>query len=1111
MSGPSGIIQTELATLELTIRQVAQPSSMCYHCCVSLNLFEAGDAVAVQLTKDAIAHFDQEKLKEQMPDASAYAALLTTMLFSDPVMRSGWDMAWQQIEQRSVHLRLCIDGSPALHDFLWELLCDPRASQPIYLAASQRALFSRYIEQEIKSVVPEDLAPHMLVAVANPDDLEKYTLTVIDRKTELQLLEGNYLSQVPRSLLGEPTNPANLMRSLVNDQATILYLLCHGQQVNGKSYLFLESSDGKTERVSDDEFIAMIKGLSWKPQLIVLAACEGAGAAVDGLFSSLGPGLIQAGIPAVIAMRGKIARQSVTALMPPFFDSLVEDGRVDLALSVARGYLNPADWWQIVLFTGVPNSRLWRNLLKQTVPQCTKRPQANQLYGQDAVQKAIIQALKKPTTETAVTVSGVPGSGKTDLLRSVGQNLFVRAHFFDGVLYSELGPRPVLENVLKGWLKLLRVKNYEDSLEAFTNALSNRVILVIIDDVWDGESRSIALKLMEAVSGRNRLLFSTRSYEMAQKLPKRSAHFILQPLDEHDALELLDQCISIEFGQEGFNHQAVNCVAREPRSTRLLLQAIEYLPLAIRLVARLIFLHKDENYPVATFLRSWTEYIEVVDGDQERPELVPGSITLDAIINRSFEALGDNSVRNAVAALGVFGAEPNSWTSEAMEDIWNSSRVLMTQWKSSLLRSGLINYDLKTSHFTMHSTIGAFLQSRVPHEPRKRHAEYYLKIIKDGGNASIDAVYPNPRLALEWATQSGNAAMALQFGALLWRYWESAGLFGEGKKLLQHILDISPSENLVDRKDYFEVLTGAGSLTRSEGDMQEAHTYFKAAWDVAMRTEDILLRARANNNLGESFSMLGDYDNARDSMQESLALFYKLEDDYRIAVVMGNLGKVDLDTKAYEPALEHFTTALALFDPKHNIEDFINYRVYKGITLSYLGRVDEARKLIVTSVAEARDQQYPWGEAIAYDHLGWLELEDGRLEETAAAFINSLRKLNEVYSFQGLQSCFEGLGGVMLYSTLPQCAAYLYGVAARLREKTGEPLPSDEEQKQRGRIAQLRTQLSDEEFTSYWEKGRVAELEPLIHQLLQVTLTRDPATNQETIAAIDICKRLHLD
>jgi hypothetical protein len=98
----------------------------------------------------------------------------------------------------------------------------------------------------------------------------------------------------------------------------------------------------------------------------VLASCQSGGpgnephTTDDGTLAALGPRLAEAGIPAVLAMQGRVSMQTIAELMPVFFRELQRDGQIDHALSVARGMVRERpDHWMPVLFMRLKSGRIW--------------------------------------------------------------------------------------------------------------------------------------------------------------------------------------------------------------------------------------------------------------------------------------------------------------------------------------------------------------------------------------------------------------------------------------------------------------------------------------------------------------------------------------------------------------------------------------------------------------------------------------------------------------------------------------------------------------------------------------------------------------------------------
>jgi hypothetical protein len=329
------------------------------------------------LSPSAPLHFNRAELLPTVHDPAAYGKVLSNSLFSNQEVKEYFAKIKSVTQSREWGLRLRLFAAAELHDLLWETLQDPDDGTP--LAASQRLLFSRYLSSQdwrrICSRPRRDLKA--LIVIANPSDIEKYQLDSLDLEKELtrirEALQGFNIpvSELPAN--GQKATLDNLV-SRLREGCDILYLLCHGALVENDTkemapWLYLENEAGQTARVPGQEIVSQLKLMEQPPpRLVILASCEssglGTGFCADdkGAFVALGPLLAEAGVPAVLAMQGKISVDTVSQFMPLLFGELNTDGQIDRAIATARNTvrsLKRPDWWMPVLFMRLKRGRLW--------------------------------------------------------------------------------------------------------------------------------------------------------------------------------------------------------------------------------------------------------------------------------------------------------------------------------------------------------------------------------------------------------------------------------------------------------------------------------------------------------------------------------------------------------------------------------------------------------------------------------------------------------------------------------------------------------------------------------------------------------------------------------
>jgi hypothetical protein len=324
-------------------------------------------------------------LKASQLNPEAYSTLLKEAVFADEEIRSYFQVARAAAQNKKMRLYLSIDRSALeLHSLRWEMLRDPHDDTP--LAIDQNILFSRFLASQDWEPIPIRPKKRLkaLIAIANPADLAEGKYTIEDQV----LPEVNVAAELGRArqgfsaarldeLVSDPAVPgtvsmANLLEKL-RQGYDILYLVCHGayltRQGSPGTYLWLEDEQGNGAVVAGELLAERIRMLpaEIRPQLVVLVSCQSAGEGgimlaqdAQGALAALGPRLIRAGVPAVVAMLGSISMETIEKFMPSFFNTLNEDGQLDLAMSSGRSAVSDrADWWMPVLYMRLRDGRIW--------------------------------------------------------------------------------------------------------------------------------------------------------------------------------------------------------------------------------------------------------------------------------------------------------------------------------------------------------------------------------------------------------------------------------------------------------------------------------------------------------------------------------------------------------------------------------------------------------------------------------------------------------------------------------------------------------------------------------------------------------------------------------
>jgi CHAT domain/SIR2-like domain len=316
--------------------------------------------------------FDLGRLRGLGYDPDGYGRALSKSLFIPPVKEAfGQARARAQSDGLPLRVRLRIGPSaPELHGVWWETLRDPKDGTR--LLKDENILFSRYLaslDWRSVGVYPKSQL-RALLAIANPSNLAEYedeerALPPIDVAGELDRVKGA-LGRMPTTLASGGTATLARIIDELRKGHDILYLVCHGYIIEGEPQVLLEDSTGRIDRVSGVDIIDALRDLQRPPRLVVLVSCQSAGPGEDassdehGALAALGPRMAEAGIPAVLAMQGRVSMKTMEQFIPAFFKELDRDGQIDQAMTRARATVQDRyDWWVPVLFTRLKSGRFW--------------------------------------------------------------------------------------------------------------------------------------------------------------------------------------------------------------------------------------------------------------------------------------------------------------------------------------------------------------------------------------------------------------------------------------------------------------------------------------------------------------------------------------------------------------------------------------------------------------------------------------------------------------------------------------------------------------------------------------------------------------------------------
>jgi tetratricopeptide (TPR) repeat protein len=272
----------------------------------------------------------------------------------------------------------------------------------------------------------------------------------LDRPAHVKVLEFGTLAAIAQAVAGEDFH--------------VLHLTCHA----GPGLMALEDADGGEDRVDVQRLAAALQAGKDTP-LVFLGGCSTAlepDPEASQPLRGLASGLLELGIPAVVATRALIGDPYATAFAAAFYRELAAEGRPARAFDRTRKELEQrrregaatrirAEWSTPLLFLGAGLDEASPSLFDPAAPAAAIRePQTfrfaagtlerrvGEFVGRRGNQREILRRLRAPEVG-GVVVRGLGGLGKSSLAAQIAQK--VRGDFRIVSFFGELDPETILD------------------------------------------------------------------------------------------------------------------------------------------------------------------------------------------------------------------------------------------------------------------------------------------------------------------------------------------------------------------------------------------------------------------------------------------------------------------------------------------------------------------------------------------------------------------------------------------------------------------------------------------------------------------------------------------
>ena len=611
--------------------------------------------------------------------------------------------------------------------------------------------------------------------------------------------------------------------------------------------------------------------------------------------------------------------------------------------------------------------------------------QMSSFIGRDEVIREVEAALEETRL---LTLTGPGGTGKTRLALEVAYRQL--PSFSDGVWFVDLSavtdPSVVPTEIANA---LPATRNPGDSVfESLEEHLRDRKLLLVLDNfeqVLDAVlavehllSHAAGLKII--VTSRSVLsVYGEREYPVPPlELPDPGGAEILDALSESESVSLFVErarAVRPDFQLTGENAAAVAEICLR----------LDGLPLAIELAA----VRVNVLTPQAMLPRLDERMALLTTGPRSLPER---QRTLRGAIDWSYRLL-EEPERLLFARLATFSG---GGTLESIEAVCDSDLgapvldVLGSLVNNSLLRrTETPDGELR---FQMLETIREYAIERLDAEPdaadvRGRHARHFLALATRAEPYLVGAdqkewldrcerEHDNIRAALKWSTQAGEVEAGQEAAGALWRFWHQRGHLAEGRRKLEHLLQVPGGAERTAAR--FKALIAAGGLAYWQNDYPATERLYSEALEIARELDDPRAIAEGLFNLSFIDRIRGDVEEGMAKLRRVLEMARSIGERQLAADSLFLLGNQELRKGRPQDALPMVEEALAIFRELGNRFALADSLSGLGSVYRILGDSDAACAAQREALEMFVKVGNPTGIAMVLEEMAMVETMDGR-------------------------------------------------------------------------------------------------------------------------------------
>src|SRR5215216_855287 len=587
-------------------------------------------------------------------------------------------------------------------------------------------------------------------------------------------------------------------------------------------------------------------------------------------------------------------------------------------------------------------------------------------------EREMIEVKRALAMTRLLTLTGTGGSGKTRLALEVARELV--GAYTDGAWLVELAPLSEGTLVAQAVATVLGVQEQPERplTDTLVDFLRSKQALLVLDNcehLVDTVARLADILLNS--SPHLRVLATSRESlnvegELTWLVPSLSA----PSLGDAPTVEELAGYESVRLFVERARHRnpAFSLTSENAHAVAMICGRLDGIPLAIELAAARVGLSLEQ---IATRL---DDSLKLLTAGSRTAS--PRQRTLRGTLDWSYTLLSAHE-QMLFGRLSIFAG---GWTLETAEVVGaegDTEQRDILDFLSRLVEKSLVVAEATGGggvRYRMLELIRQYAQEKLEksgeaEEVRRRHASFFLTLAEE-------------------------AEPALRLAGALMPFWEWHGHLSEGRRWLEEALE---KEGRVSAAVRAKALYAVSDM---------AHLQFDTDRAVAAALEGIELIAEAEIDgslaaafrwmLGYAARLRGDYERAKELVEENLTFSQEADDKIGIANALIELGAIAFLLGDHERAKEHDEEGIVLCRELGYGEGLA---VHLG-NLAYLylleGDYERGSALNEEAAVLSRERGYKGGIAFALDFQGWVALLQGDHERARISYRESLNLSTEL-------------------------------------------------------------------------------------------------------------------